>query len=367
MGSYTLMYITGTLLIFLIIVLSVNRLLSDQSTSSFNYYESLQARNIGNSMVAMLTSRIADSSSYRATTVQSQNLFSGQALYYVRDTVVAPDSLIKISVTASYMGQTNNMIVLLPRNMNALPPAFAYPLFSGGNMTISGGATISASNANANAMTNGSFTIKGNSHLNGFAGYGTTISVTGGASITPYSNPGNLPVSSIIPPITIPTFNPDNYKSIATQVYAGDYSIGYQGLTLGTKTAPAIIYVGGNLSFAGGAIISGSIIFVVKGTIQVGSGASFSPYDHTTSYFGLYSVGDITINGGTVIYAQILSEGNLSISNGSSVAGSAAAQGTLTVSGGSDVSIPASLALTSSIFSNPQTSGRPLTAKSYYE
>jgi hypothetical protein len=106
---------------------------------------------------------------------------------------------------------------------------------------------------------------------------------------------------------------------------------------------------------------------VVKGTIQIGNGASFSAYDHTTSYFGLYSVGNITANGGAIIYAQIFSLGNINISNGTSIGGSAAAAGTMTVSGGSNISIPASLALTNTIWSNPQTSTRPLTAKSYYE
>jgi hypothetical protein len=366
MGSYTLMYIVGTLLIFLIIVVSVNRLLSDQSTSSFNYYESLQARNIGNTMVAMITSRISDSSSYRATTVQTQNLFSGQAKYYVKDTLVSPDSLIKINVTSTYMGQTHNMIVLLPKNTsNALPPAFQYPLFSGGAMNISGGVSVSSSNANANVMTNSSFTMSGGSTVKGFVGYGTTV--TGGSSIAPYSNPQSLPTSSKISAIAVPTFNPDNYKSIATQVYSGDYSIGYQGLSLGTKTSPAIVYVGGNLSFSGGAIISGSIIFVVKGTITIGNGASFSAYDHTTSYFGLYSVGNIIANGGAVIYAQMLSLGSINISNGTSIGGSAAAAGTMTISGGSNIGIPASLALTNTIWSNPQATGRPMTAKSYYE
>ena len=265
------------------------------------------------------------------------------------------------------MGQTNNMIVLLPKNVNALPPAFQYPLFSGGNMTISGGVTVSSSNANANVMTNSKFTMSGGSTIKGFVGYGTTVSVTGGSSITPYSNPQSLPTSSLISPIPVPTFNPDDYKSIATQVYTGNLSIGYQGLALGTKTAPAIVYVGGNLSFSGGAVISGSIIFVVKGTITIGNGASFSAYDHTTSYFGLYSVGSITANGGAVIYAQMLSLGSITFSNGTTIGGSAACAGTMSLSGGSDIGLPASLALTNQIWNNPQTAGRPATPISYYE
>jgi hypothetical protein len=265
------------------------------------------------------------------------------------------------------MNQTKNMIALLPKNSNTLPPAFQYNLFSGGSMTIAGGSNVSNSTGNANVMTNGIFTIKGNSHVNGFVGYGNSISISGGASITPFSNPQSLPVSSKIPPIAIPTFNPDSYKTIATQVYSGDYSIGYQGLALGSKTTPAIIYVGGNLSFSGGALISGSIIFVVKGTITVGNGASFSAYDHTTSYFGLYSVGNIIANGGTVIYAQMLSLANITFSNGTSIGGTAAAQGTMSISGGSNLYIPASLSLTNQLWSNSQSFSRPIIAKYYYE
>jgi hypothetical protein len=63
----------------------------------------------------------------------------------------------------------------------------------------------------------------------------------------------------------------------------------------------------------------------------------------------------------------MLSLGSINISNGTSIGGSAAAAGTMTISGGSNIGIPASLALTNTIWSNPQATGRPMTAKSYYE
>jgi len=361
----TLIYIIGTLLLFLVVILNLNNLLFNQSTSSLNYYEALQARNIGNSMIAMLTSRISDSSNYRQTTVQTQNLFSGQAQYYVRDTIVSPDSLIKISVTASYMGQTNNMISILPRSISVLPPAFAYVLFSGGNMSISGNTQVSANSGNANVQTNSSFSINGNStHIGGFVGYGTSISGKT-QNIVPFSNPGNLSAYSQTAPVTIPTFNPDNYKSIATQVYTGDFSVP-STYNLGTLTNPAIVYVGGNLTMSS-CTVSGNIIFLVKGTITMSGGCTFVNTSTTNSNFAYYAVGDITASGGSKMYGQMLSLGNISITGGSSLAGTAAAAGTFTISGGNDIYVPASTALTNTIWNNSQSLGRPLVAKYYYE
>ncbi len=366
MGQSILIYIMGTLLLFLIVNMNLNRQLSDQSASSYNYYEELQTRNIGNSMVAMLISQISDSTNFRVTSAQTKTLFSGQATYTVRDTFMMPDSLIKISVSSAYMNQIKKMIVLIPKPSNTLPGVFQFSLISGGDMSLSGGTYFRSNNPNQNVnlKTNSRFSIGNNNLVKGFVGYGSSFSGDEN-KIQPVSNPNNLPVTAQSPNVDIPTFNPDDYKSEATQVYNGNYSIG-NSINLGTKQNPSIIYVGGDLSISSGAQISGFIVFVVKGTISVQGNASFINTDPTVSNFAFYSVGNISIAGGATMYGQMLSLGNISFTGNSNLYGTAAAKGTMSFSGGTSTEVPAAKELTDPLW-GAQGSIRPLVAKHYYE
>ena len=71
MGNTVIIYVLGTLLLFIIITLNINRGLSGQSESSYNYYGEIQTRNIGNSMVAMLVSQVSDDTNYRVLNKQN--------------------------------------------------------------------------------------------------------------------------------------------------------------------------------------------------------------------------------------------------------------------------------------------------------
>lgn len=366
MGKTVLIYLMGSMLLFLIINLNLNRTLAHQSESSYNYYSELQARNIGNSMVAMLISRIADSTKFRATSAVTKTLFSGLATYTVKDTFVVPDSLIKISVTAVYLNQMKKMVSLIPRPSSELPGAFNFSLISGGNMSLSGGTSFSANDPtkNVNLKTNSAFSIGNNNLVRGFVGYGSTFS--GDLNkIQPVSNPNNLPKAAVSPNIPIPPFNPDDYKPIATQVYNGSYALG-SSINLGTKSHPSIIYVGGDLSISAGAQIQGFIIFVVKGIITIEGKAKFINTDPSVSNFAFYSVGNIAVAGGATVYGQMLSRGNISFSGNSNLYGTAAAAGTMTFSGGVSTEVPAAKELTDPIW-GAQGSTRPLISKYYYE
>ena len=109
MGKTVLIYVLGTLSIFVMINGNLSNTVLDQSKSSYGYYAEVQVRDIGNTMIELLTSQLADSISYRVTQPASKSFFDGQVTYTVKDTVVAPDSMVKISVSATYFGQTKNM------------------------------------------------------------------------------------------------------------------------------------------------------------------------------------------------------------------------------------------------------------------
>ncbi len=374
MGKTVLIYILGTLSIFAVINFNVNKVLLDQSSSSYSYYSEIRARDIGNSMVEMLTSKLADSIQFRVSSPATKNLFGGQAVYTVRDTVVNPDSMVKISVTSTYFGQTKKMVSLLlkPGSGGPVPPpAFRYAVFSNGNLQLSGNTEIQSANEayNANVHSNGSVQLSGNPEIEGFVTYVNQYSQSGRPQIQPNQNPNNLPVTNQISAVQVPTFNPDNYQSIAQQTYNGNFNLsGNNNVTLGTAQNPKIIYVGGNLNWSGNVTVSGYGIIVVKGNAQISGNVNFQTHEPDKSTFSLYTVGNIQMSGNSDMYGQYLSLNNIQISGNGEIKGSLAAGGQVQMSGNGEIEyIPANANLTAPIFGNGQQSTRPLKPSSYYE
>lgn len=373
MGKTVLIYLLGTLSVFAVINFNVNNALLNQSTSSYSYYAELRTRDIGNSMVEMLTSELADSIQFRVTSPTTKNLFGGQAVYTVRDTVVSPDSMVKISVTATYFGQTKKMVSMMKKPGSGgpvPPPAFNYAVFSNGNLQLSGNAEIQSENNawNANVHTNGSMQLSGNPEIDGFVTYTNSYSQSGHPQIQPNQNPNNLPVKSQTAAVPVPTFNPDNYKSIATQTYNGDFNKSNGTVTLGTASNPAIIYVGGNLNWSGNVTVTGYGIIVVKGNSQMSGNVTFQTQNENKSTFSLYTVGNIQMSGNSDMYGQYLSLANIQMSGNGELKGTLAAGGQVQMSGNGEIEyIPANADLTSPIFGSGQQTTRPLKASSYYE
>lgn len=375
MGKTILLYVIGTMTIFLIVNFNLNKTLADQSTSSINYYAESQARNIGNSMIAMLTSMIADSNKYRVTAAQTKSLLSGQATYQVVDTVVATDSLIKINVTAVYMNQTKRMMSLIPKPTtgNPLPSVFNYAVFSNGNLELEGNSTVQDdgnNNWNANVHSNNQMEMGGSSMVTGFVTYVNKFEKKGSSTITPNQNPNNLAVSQQVSNVKVPLFNPDDYKTKATKVYAGDFNPSGT-LNLGTSSNPSIIYVGGNMNVSGNLKINGFGIIVIKGNAELSGNVTFGVSDPTKSNLGLYTAGDIQMSGNSDFYGQFLALKNIQISGNGNVHGSIAAGAEIENSGNSNILYrPANSSLTTPIFGNggtPTTQARPYRATAYYE
>lgn len=372
MGKTVLIYVLGTLSIFVVINANLSNTILDQSTSSYGYYAEVQVRDIGNTMIEMLTSQLADSVSFRVTQPASKSFFDGQVTYTMKDTVVAPDSMVKISVSATYFGQTKNMFSLLkkPGGGPVPPPAFNYAVYSNGDLQLSGNAEIQSENDawNANVHTNGNMQLSGNPEIEGFVTYVNNYSQSGHPEIQPNLNPNNLPVTSQVSSVPVPTFNPDDYQSIATQTYTGNFNKSSGTVTLGTAQNPAIVYVGGNLNWSGNVTVTGYGIIVVKGNSQMSGNVTFQTQDPNKSTFSLYTVGNIQMSGNSDMYGQYLSLANIQMSGNGELKGSLAAGGQVQLSGNGEIEyIPANAALTAPIFGNGQQSTRPFKPSSYYE
>lgn len=106
MGRFALILILGGIATFGISNLRMNEIVKDASRSSYEYYNGNVAKNISNSVAHMLLSRIADSTTYRATSfVTINNIFGGSAIYKVKDTVLNATDYILVDV----LGRMNNV------------------------------------------------------------------------------------------------------------------------------------------------------------------------------------------------------------------------------------------------------------------
>lgn len=139
MGRLVLILLLGSILIFGVISITVNRSTTDATSTTADYYKDITARNICNSMIQMAMSQLADSSSWRVATTASKSMFGGIAYYTVKDTAVAGDSLIKISVTSNFSGLTRTITTYVKFTQGWVPAVVrgAFTANSSLNQTIS--------------------------------------------------------------------------------------------------------------------------------------------------------------------------------------------------------------------------------------
>lgn len=114
MGKAVLIFVLGSVVLFTIINVNMSTRLGTSSENAINQFKETTAKNIANSVAEMLLSKIADSTAYRATSVQSMNnVFSvnGSAKYRVVDTTISSQSLVKIDVKSKYYQITSSATV----------------------------------------------------------------------------------------------------------------------------------------------------------------------------------------------------------------------------------------------------------------
>ncbi len=111
MSKFILIIVVGGFISYGIISINLNNKITSGTENSVKTFSTRQSRNIANSMAQMILSGINDSTSWRVTTPVDKNMFGGVATYSFVDTVIAGDSLIKISVTGKYNDYQTNVTV----------------------------------------------------------------------------------------------------------------------------------------------------------------------------------------------------------------------------------------------------------------
>jgi len=343
MGRAVLIILLVAIVTFGIYSIQVNRTTSDAGVSSSKYYRDFYAKNIANSMIDILKVKLSEDTSYRVHNVAGESLMNGKVYYRVVDTLINATRFVKINVLANYEGVSKSAeayMVIEAIGGGGLPPFMKYAVFSGSNMTLNGGVTIThaGNNLNANVHVNGNFRMNGNNSIDGFLTY------TGFASsnppqalinrINPISNPENLPKHYQTSQINIPTFDPDQYLSRATDIYYGNKTF-TGNITLGTKENPKIIFVTGDLIINGS--VTGYGLFISKGNTIINGNVTINGPDPNVSNIGIYSGGDLIANGNVTLNAQIFSNKNTILNGNVKVYGNVVSRQQVNFNGNVDI------------------------------
>jgi hypothetical protein len=177
MSKFVLLIILGGFITFGIVNVTQNKNVTQATENSVNNYAQTKARNVANSTVKMLMSKVADDYNWRVNTPVTKQIFNGEATYTVIDETFDGEDLIKYSVTADVFGETKNITAYTDK-FPFIPPSVRgaitanNPVLSNGNLTIDGrnhtalGSVIPETGSYA-VWTTGTFTQMGTSDLGG--------------------------------------------------------------------------------------------------------------------------------------------------------------------------------------------------------
>jgi hypothetical protein len=116
MGKSLIIMLFGSVITFSVMQMSLLKTLNQGTKNAAGFYEKAQARNIGNSMINMLLSRLADNPTYRTHGFQEEDFAGGTVNYNVTDDPVnKKDTLIKIEVSAVYNEYPKNITTYVKR------------------------------------------------------------------------------------------------------------------------------------------------------------------------------------------------------------------------------------------------------------
>ena len=372
----------GRMLIFLVIgmgglfsigTLNMNHSNARLVNTTIEKYEKTQARNIAASGIELALSKLNLDTTW--TGVNNLSIADGTLTVTVAATTSkypgGPNmSLIGMKVITS-TGTENNQTVTISSVLKlastpSVPNFLTYAIASGNNLQLQGSVNIRDnynSTWNANVHSNGDLQTSGNAYsVRGFGTYSKQISSAHNRFV-PNVNPNSDPVNAKIAPITLPTFNPNDYKSIATNVSNSSLTIN-GSTTLGTKSNPVIYYVNGNLTFRGST--TGYGIFIVTGNITFNGNVTVNTSDPDGSTLGFYAGGNIQSSGNINLAGQMYASGNIQTEGNFTLVGSMTARKDVQLAGNPTILYkPASVALTDQFWPS-STNSRPIIA-SYYE
>ena len=250
-----------------------------------------------------------------------------------------------------------------------LPPFMQAALTMERMLTANGGVAVTSESplVNANVHTNGAGQAGGGSVIQGFLRHAQPIGDAGirqrlEAVILPNQNPDGLPDLQPVGRIEIPEFRAEAHRARATQVVSGNYVVSGT-VTLGTRAAPSIILVTGDLTSQGAETrFVGYGILLVAGNVNINQ--SVRTDAGSESSLAVYTQGAVNINGQLTLTGQVFSNQDVNMSSQSVITGTVTTRSGVNFNGGGRIVYrPASAALTAPIFGQVAGTAAPAAAR----
>ena len=143
MSRFILLIVLGGFITYSIVSMTQNKNITQATENSVHHYAQIKARNLANSAIQLLMTKIADDENWRQITPVTMQLFDGTAEYTVIDENFDGEDLIKYSVTANVYGTTKQVtaysdkILMLPGGIRGAITA-NNPVDTKGNLTVDG-------------------------------------------------------------------------------------------------------------------------------------------------------------------------------------------------------------------------------------
>lgn len=238
-----------------------------------------------------------------------------------------------------------------------VPPPFMQAALTMERMlTANGGVAVTSESplVNANVHTNGAGQAGGGSVIQGFLRHAQPIGDAGirqrlETVLQPNQNPDGLPELQPVGRIEIPEFRAEAHRARATRVVSGNHFVSGT-VMLGTRDAPAIILVTGDLTSQGSeTTFVGYGILLVAGNVNINQ--SVRTDAGTESRLAIYTQGAVNINGQLTLTGQVFANQDVNMTSQSVITGSVTTRSGVNFNGGGRIVYrPASAALTAPVF-----------------
>lgn len=122
MGKSVLIILLSTIVLFGLITIIVFKSLGTAQENTIEDYNIKYVRNLNNSVLDILLSKLADSTDYRTQNEENLAILRGISYYSIKDTMIGNDSLIQIRIRSKFNGTERELIAYAQLLGGFVPP-----------------------------------------------------------------------------------------------------------------------------------------------------------------------------------------------------------------------------------------------------
>ena len=306
MGKGVLIIALGMSVIVSFFILKLNANSKENLSTTVNMFEQTQARLIANSGVEIFLEKLKHDRSMMNSSFANNNLFGGKY-----DIVISgPDSLVKVTSTARFMGVQHLTVVEAAADRVPLHPGPGAMYLSSGTVAglkknaINGNIEINGNDHDLSGNLNGGPAVPGIA-VDGITQKNSVLDMITKNTIDQVLGSGGTPsVSAITNTIDwieyaqLVADNPDIVIDVQEKVKSVN--------TWGTQLDPKITFINGDIHINNSQAASGCGILVVNGSLEINGGFN---YTGLVIAFKNTSI-DIKLNGNAQILGSLVVAGN---------------------------------------------------------